>query len=695
MPVGNDQRPRHLIAVAQSVAQEDIADLIASGAIWKNPEEVSFRYAPGQTPEDFSSQRRFSVCMMPQQIGRDWLGALTRLNCDTFVECFPEIDLGDLAPLTGRKSLPKLDLLVCLSTRSAYHLPVARKFVTSLRHRGLIGDAIAPSVEMAVQEAFANSLVHGNLELDTGGHLSMDRFKELGDETERRLASSTHGTRAIILTARRRKNGQVVITINDQGTGFTPPDEQATLDITRKDSTFGRGLPLIRSICQSVTFQRGGRTIELTFDDEQGVLIAPEAAYIADIEHRLTASREAGLRIPQNAKILIADDTMLSREIIASYLRADGFSNLVFAKDGEDALAQVKAHNPDLIILDIIMPKLDGYSVCKALRADPAYAKTPIIAQTALEENEGRTRIFDDGATDLILKPLNKAELIARTKIHLENRLLVQQLQAYQERTQSELELARNMQENLNPAAEHYRGVGHDYGMRISATFQMSSELGGDMWGLVPIDAHRLGVYIVDFAGHGLGAALNTFRLHSLIWSEQLHDQMPGEYLEVLNRHLKGLLPIGQYATMLYGIVDRQKNVFSYASAACTAPLLGNSITGDAQYLDGSGVPLGVIRDARYETREVPFNKDSFLLLYSDALIETTLDDGQFLSEERLLSMLQDTVLEGGADIDLAAQIADQFMDRAPAKLGDDFTIVSLQSAQIPAALSGEPDQET
>ena len=57
--------------------------------------------------------------------------------------------------------------------------------------------------------------------------------------------------------------------------------------------------------------------------------------------------------------------------------------------------------------------------------------------------------------------------------------------------------------------------------------------------------------------------------------------------------------------------------------------------------------------------------------------------------------MLQDTVLEGGADIDLAAQIADQFMDRAPAKLGDDFTIVSLQSAQIPAALSGEPDQET
>lgn len=378
---------------------------------------------------------------------------------------------------------------------------------------------------------------------------------------------------------------------------------------------------------------------------------------------------------------------MLSREIIASYLRADGFTNLVFAKDGEDALDQIKTHDPDLIILDIIMPKLDGYGVCKAVRADPAYAETPIIAQTALEENEGRTRIFDDGATDLILKPLNKAELIARTKIHLENRLLVKQLQAYQERTRSELELARDMQENLNPAPENYRSVGLDYGLRISATFQMSSELGGDMWGLVPLDAHRLGVYIVDFAGHGLGAALNTFRLHSLIWSDQLRDHEPGEYLEILNRHLKGLLPIGQYATMLYGIIDREKKTFSYASAACTSPVLGNSVSGQAKYLDGSGVPLGVIRDAKYETRTIPFGKEHFLLLYSDALIETTLDNGQFLSEEKLLEMLKSTLFESCREIDLAAQIADQFMDRAPAQLADDFTIVSLQSTPIPCAI--------
>ncbi|MHC8492679.1 SpoIIE family protein phosphatase [Thalassospira sp. SM2505] len=687
MAAGRESRMNPSIAVAQSLALDDVDAFIASGAIWEMPENRSVRYTFGQTPEDFSHSNHFSACLVPPDASREWLGALTRLNCDVFVECSREIDLADIAPLIKQQGGNKNTLSICLSTRSAYYLPVARKFVTALRHRELIGEKIAPTVEMAVQEAFANSLIHGNLELDTSGHLSMDSFTELGEETKRRLASGKHGGRAILLTARKRKNGHIVISINDQGNGFTPPADSCPTNVAGRKTTFGRGLPLIRSLCHAVNFSRDGRSIELEFDQEGTEFPSSSTPTNARLTSQPAHETDVDIRNPQNATILIADDTLLSREIIASYLRAEGFTNLAFAKDGEDAIEQVRKHNPDLIILDIIMPKLDGYGVCKALRANPDFAETPIIAQTALEENEGRTRIFDDGATDLILKPLNKAELIARTRIHLENRLLVKQLQAYQERTRSELTLARDMQENLNPAPENYRGTGLDYGLRISATFQMSSELGGDMWGLVPIDEHRLGVYIVDFAGHGLGAALNTFRLHSLIWSDQLRDREPGDYLENLNRHLKGLLPVGQYATMLYGVIDRVRGKFTYASAACTSPILGNSLTGQARYLDGSGVPLGVIRDARYETREVSFTAASFLLLYSDALIETTLDDGQFLSEDKLLTMLRETIIENRKEIDLAAQIADQFMDRAPAKLSDDFTIVSLQSTPIPCAI--------
>ena len=676
----HDKQSPMIVAVPQCLSTDDVKNMLAATNIWGNSDPSPFEQVTGNSPEDLPNNMAFSYCLLPNDPGPDWLGSLIRLNCDKFIEYFGGINLDDLDAVLDSDKTAQDELLVILSTRSAYHLPIARKFVTALRHRGLINEAAAPTVEMAVQESFANSLIHGNLELEASGHLSMESFNELGEETQKRLASSTYGDRAIVLTAKKLKNGRITISINDQGRGFTPKNSDDETEMPGQESTFGRGLPLIRSLCHSVTFARDGRTINLTFDQATTDILPADPAFVAAIDAQATVAYEAGLRRPENATILIADDTMLSREIIATYLRADGFTNLVFAKDGEDTLNQVKAHHPDLIILDIIMPKLDGYEVCKALRADPLFASTPIIAQTALEENQGRTQIFEDGATDLILKPLNKAELIARTKIHLENRLLVKQLQAYQERTQSELDLARDMQENLNPAAEQYRGTGADYGMRISATFQMSSELGGDMWGLVPIDAHKLGVYIVDFAGHGLGAALNTFRLHSLIWSDQIRDLNPGAYLGNLNRHLKGLLPVGQYATMLYGIIDRGEKTFSYASAACTSPLLGDSTTGNARYLDGSGVPLGVIRDAKYETRQVPFDQNSFLLLYSDALVETTLDDGQFLSEEKLLSMVQQTITANRTDVDLAAQIADQFMDRAPAQLSDDFTIVSLQS---------------
>lgn len=677
-----------IVAVPQSLSSADVETLLVATNIWDRSSPTPFEQITGNSPEDLPYNMPFSCCLLPNDPGREWLGSLIRLNSDSFIECFDGINLGDLGAIIGRDNTSTHNLLVCLSTRSAYHLPVVRKFVTALRHRGVINEATAPTVEMAVQEAFANSLIHGNLAIETNGHLSMDRFNELGDDTQKRLASSTYGDRAIILTAKKRKNGQIIISISDQGKGFTPPNDVDATAMPGQDSTFGRGLPLIKSLCHTVTFARGGRTIRLTFDPAKEHVLPADPAFVKALDTQVSLEPEAGRLKPHNVTILIADDTMLSREIIASYLRADGFTNLVFAKDGEDTLNQVKTHNPDLIILDIIMPKLDGYEVCKALRADPLFADTPIIAQTALEENQGRAQIFDDGATDLILKPLNKSELIARTKIHLENRLLVKQLQAYRERTQSELDLARNMQENLNPAPEHYRGTGFEYGLRISATFQMSSELGGDMWGLVPIDAQRLGIYIVDFAGHGLGAALNTFRLHSLIWSDQVRDPNPGAYLGNLNRHLKGLLPVGQYATMLYGVIDRSRNTFSYASAACTSPIQGDSTTGNPRYLDGSGVPLGVIRDAQYETREVPFDQNSFLLLYSDALIETTLDDGRFLSDEKLLSMVHETVMENSTDIDLAAQIADQFMDRAPAQLSDDFTIVSLQSANVAGVIS-------
>ena len=99
MTAGKESRTAHSVAIAQSLAQSDIDALLASSALWDAPDRVSVKSVTGQTPEDFSHNRRFSVCFLPSGVGREWLGGLTRLDCDTFVECSSEIDFADLAPL--------------------------------------------------------------------------------------------------------------------------------------------------------------------------------------------------------------------------------------------------------------------------------------------------------------------------------------------------------------------------------------------------------------------------------------------------------------------------------------------------------------------------------------------------------------------------------------------------------------------
>ncbi|WP_339780827.1 SpoIIE family protein phosphatase [uncultured Thalassospira sp.] len=708
----------HRVAIAGNASLE-IAKRITFGPDLFAPEDVaktSFMHGGGI--EDFPRELRYQACFLPSLVTPDWLGALPRLNCNYFIEAFDGLELGDLSPLRCPCPGPQWDLLACLSTQSAYHLPIARKFVTALRRRNVLHDKIAPTLEIAVQEAFSNSLMHGNMEIDTTGHLSMEKFNALEQTTRDRLADPAYGNRAIILAARQIEASGIEIFIHDQGRGFSPPELAKMSTMPGSDSTFGRGLSLIKTLCHDLEFERGGRTIRMRFSTASatnnagqvnhappGSMSTPPASAsptsaAAPPSHQQTktgvksanpqATGQASMptrALPNpheidalhQACILVADDTMISREIVASYLRAEGFTNLLFARDGNDTLNQVRRNQPDLIILDIIMPGMDGYGVCKNLRSDPAYADIPIIAQTALEENEGRTRIFQDGATDLILKPLNKSELLARVRIHLEHRILVKQLRAYRDRTQSELVLAHDMQAMLVPRPDYYRAVGRDYGLSISATFQMSSELGGDIWGLAPLDADRLAIYLVDFAGHGIGAALNTFRLHSLMWSEGEDLHNPGSYLEALNLQLKRLLPVGQYATMLYGIIDRKQALFRYACAASTSPIIGKNNGRDFEFLDGSGVPLGITNEARYETRETPFSDDCFLMLYSDALIETTLNDGNMLDPDRLCDVLRNIIMRPGGNGDLASQVTDYFYDHTPRELNDDFTLITLQ----------------
>jgi DNA-binding response OmpR family regulator len=120
-------------------------------------------------------------------------------------------------------------------------------------------------------------------------------------------------------------------------------------------------------------------------------------------------------------RILVADDDPQGLELLEAYL-SDSKFDIRTAADGDQTLEQVRQWQPDVILLDIMMPKISGFEVCKRLRANPATRGTGVLMVTALDQPSDRDRAVEAGADDFLTKPINKAELLLRVHSLLKSR---------------------------------------------------------------------------------------------------------------------------------------------------------------------------------------------------------------------------------------------------------------------------------
>ena len=137
-----------------------------------------------------------------------------------------------------------------------------------------------------------------------------------------------------------------------------------------------------------------------------------------------------------NSKILIADDNEANVELLEAYL-AGVDSDIEIAVDGEDTLAKVESFKPDVILLDVMMPKLNGFEVCKKLKSDPATKNIMILMVTALNELGDIERAVEAGTDDFLSKPVNKVELLKRVENMLKLRHVTDEVQRLREYIQS------------------------------------------------------------------------------------------------------------------------------------------------------------------------------------------------------------------------------------------------------------------
>ena len=378
------------------------------------------------------------------------------------------------------------------------------------------------------------------------------------------------------------------------------------------------------------------------------------------------------------ARILIVDDDPFISAMAQAYLEHAGFTRIDVAEDGQECLDRLQGESgpPDIVILDIQMPVLDGLEVLRRMRATTRFQDLPVLVTTGLDESSQRNEAIRAGATSLISKPFDAPLLIEKTRSLVERQILVQQLNLYRARVSQELEMAQELQLSILPDEDTVQLIAERYGIRVSSQFHSSSELAGDFWGVAPLDDTRLAVYMVDIAGHGIAAAANTFRLHEIINSEDMNGLSPAAFLARVNARFHARIPAGQFATIFYGVVDVARHTFTYASAAAPPPLIGTRGNGATRPLANRGLLAGAIGGASYTEHVEPLRVEDYLFFYSDALPEALTPSGELLGDDAPAELLV-SALDRNPRAPLLPLLQD-FRARTTSPLQDDLTLVFL-----------------
>ncbi len=328
--------------------------------------------------------------------------------------------------------------------------------------------------------------------------------------------------------------------------------------------------------------------------------------------------------IPAEAKILVVDDDRLYQDYLSVTLKKAGAKHVFIAATGIEAITLAKLHTPHLIILDLNMPEMDGFTCCKTLRTMEAFKHTPILVQTGMQDEESRLHVFELGASDYLTKPINAKELVARSCVHLERSLLLNNIQSHLTLLKRDLIIAKEMQRTLLPSEQSIQALEHDYQLKISTHFTPSDDVGGDTWGIRKLSDHQLAIFTCDFSGQGISSAINIFRFHTLIKETLEKSRVPSHWINTINTAMLDLLPLDQFAKIFFAILDIQNNTLTYSGAGSPRPVFIQHHSGKYSLLNTRGFPVGIVDDAEYHNYCISLEQHDSLIIYSDALLKNT-----------------------------------------------------------------------
>ncbi|MGI9535594.1 MAG: PP2C family protein-serine/threonine phosphatase [Desulfocapsaceae bacterium] len=332
--------------------------------------------------------------------------------------------------------------------------------------------------------------------------------------------------------------------------------------------------------------------------------------------------------------ILIVEDNPASLEIMQVRLEASDY-RVITAIDGEEGLAKAESSLPDLILLDVMMPKMDGLEVCRRLKSNSTLPFMPIIMVTAKTDTKDVIAGLEAGGDEYLTKPVDHGSLVARVKSMLRIKELHDTVIAQSTLLENQLKTASKIQTLFWPELPEPEG-----GIRTWAVSQPASYVGGDFYDAITLPDKSVLAYVADVSGKGVPAALIMAAVSTKIRAEASLQQNLNLILRAVNDSMYELASTeGYFATMLLLKYWPLMKKIEMVRAGHINPVLVSA--SDVREISGlKGVSLGVMEEVDYEIAELVLEPGESLLLFSDGVTEAENEDVEQFGYPRLIDHL-------------------------------------------------------
>jgi sigma-B regulation protein RsbU (phosphoserine phosphatase) len=331
-----------------------------------------------------------------------------------------------------------------------------------------------------------------------------------------------------------------------------------------------------------------------------------------------------------DCRVLIVDDAKTNLDILVAGLKAD--HKLSLAMNGETALQIAAQTPPDLVLLDIMMPGLDGYEVCRRMRQMTETAEVPIMFLSSLEDVLDKTRGFEAGANDYLTKPFEMLEVKARVRSLLKAKAYNDEVK---EQIAGELRIAREIQMGMLP--KNFEGLEQAYGVEFGALLEPAREVGGDLYGICAAAADRLVVFLGDVSGKGIPASMFMVRAISLARLLSREISEPERIISRLNDELAVDNPSCMFVTFQCAVFEPGSGRLSIANAGHCRPVLIRRGEPPSWAVRDLGTALGFEPGLGFERIEMTLQPGDAVVFYTDGVSEAFNPQEECYGNERLL----------------------------------------------------------